>query len=86
MFLLHLLQGEHLLFECKCCNVILKLTELWGLKPFERSKDSCKLSTAMNGICCQTDHVEFFEFPRFNVAVFLSGLGLWVSQSLPRKA
>lgn len=26
------------------------------------------------------------EFPRFNLAVFLSGLDLWVSQSLPRKA
>lgn len=26
-----------------------------------------------------------FEFPRLNVAVFLSGLGLWVSQSLLRE-
>lgn len=55
-----------LIVECFCCicckvnlyymnvNVVMLYFLNYGdfKKPFERSKDSFKLSTAMNGICC----------------------------------
>lgn len=67
IFRLHLLKGEASLYEWKYCTVL-----LWFMGVSRRSKGHLNLATAMNGICWQTDHVEVFEFPRFNVAVFLS--------------